>query len=32
MQGRGVVLKQNPMAGSQVADSLGTVIWLDIDC
>ena len=32
MQGRGVVLKQNPMPGTQVEDSLGTVIWLDLDC
>jgi hypothetical protein len=32
VQGRGVILKQNPMQGSQVEDSFGTVIWLDIDC
>ena len=32
VQGLGTVLKQSPMQGTQVEDSLGTVIWLDIDC
>ena len=32
VQGLGTVLNQRPMQGTQVEDSLGTVIWLDIDC
>lgn len=32
MQKRGTVLKQNPIAGSQMIDAFGNTIWLDIDC